>query len=62
MRVSRVLNPPSLSAEQGAGVGLSFSKMVMQTLGGNIACRSVYGEYTEFTLTLPRVADVEQNG
>ena len=39
----------------GSGVGLAFCKMVMTKLGGDIACTSVYGEYTRFTLTFPLV-------
>jgi two-component system CAI-1 autoinducer sensor kinase/phosphatase CqsS len=39
----------------GAGIGLSFCKMVMEGLGGSIACRSKLGAYTRFVLTFPRV-------
>jgi two-component system, CAI-1 autoinducer sensor kinase/phosphatase CqsS len=42
-------------AEGGTGLGLSFCKMVMQSYGGDITCRSVEGKYTEFTLRFPRV-------
>jgi two-component system CAI-1 autoinducer sensor kinase/phosphatase CqsS len=38
---------------QGAGIGLSFCHMVMQSIGGEISCDSVEGEYTIFTLTFP---------
>jgi two-component system CAI-1 autoinducer sensor kinase/phosphatase CqsS len=38
---------------QGAGIGLSFCKMVMDQIGGDISCDSVEGEYTTFTLTFP---------
>jgi two-component system CAI-1 autoinducer sensor kinase/phosphatase CqsS len=41
-------------AGYGAGIGLSFCKMVMDGLGGSIACRSVFGRYTNFVLTFPR--------
>ncbi len=37
----------------GTGLGLAFSKMVMESLGGKISCASVLGEYTEFTLYFP---------
>ena len=43
----------SKSIEEGSGVGLSFCKRVMESLGGSIACRSVAGEYAEFILTFP---------
>ena len=36
---------------QGAGIGLSFCKMVMDAIGGSIACDSIEGEFCTFTLT-----------
>jgi two-component system, OmpR family, aerobic respiration control sensor histidine kinase ArcB len=39
----------------GTGLGLSFCKMVMETYGGDITCKSKLGEYTEFTLSFPKV-------
>jgi len=38
---------------QGAGIGLSFCKMVMESIGGGIRCESVEGDHTTFTLTFP---------
>jgi two-component system CAI-1 autoinducer sensor kinase/phosphatase CqsS len=38
---------------QGAGIGLSFCKMVMESIGGDISCDTSEGEYTRFTLTFP---------
>ena len=38
---------------QGAGIGLSFCKMVMDSIGGAISCESTPGNYTTFTLTFP---------
>jgi len=40
---------------QGAGIGLSFCHLVMESIGGSISCESVEGEYTTFTLTFPNV-------
>jgi signal transduction histidine kinase len=37
----------------GAGIGLAFCKAVMKGLGGDVTCKSQYGEYTEFILTFP---------
>ncbi|MGN6671306.1 MAG: sensor histidine kinase [Candidatus Nucleicultricaceae bacterium] len=37
----------------GTGIGLAFCKSVMKSLGGDINCKSQYGEYTEFILTFP---------
>jgi signal transduction histidine kinase len=42
---------------QGAGIGLSFCKTVMESIGGSIECESVEGEYTTFRLTFPPVSD-----
>lgn len=44
---------------QGAGIGLSFCKMVMESIGGDIECESREGEYTTFRLTFPPVSDAE---
>jgi len=38
------------STGEGAGIGLSFCRMVMEALGGEIACDSKEGEYTTFRL------------
>src|SRR3989339_867772 len=37
----------------GTGLGLYFCQQVIKSLGGEITCHSVYGEYTEFVLTFP---------
>ena len=38
----------------GTGMGLSFCKLVMESFGGGIICRSRLGEFTEFTLRFPK--------
>jgi len=38
----------------GTGLGLTFCKMVMNNLGGDITCHSVENEYTEFVLRFPK--------
>ncbi len=43
----------------GTGLGLSFCKTVMENFGGNISCKSVLGEYTEFILSFPTVSKSE---
>jgi two-component system, CAI-1 autoinducer sensor kinase/phosphatase CqsS len=43
----------------GAGIGLYFCQMVMNGIGGNIACRSRQGQYTEFELTLPGIENAQ---
>ncbi len=40
-------------AHSGTGLGLAFCKLVMESYGGKIECRSVLGEFTEFTLYFP---------
>lgn len=39
----------------GTGLGLAYCKRVMQAFGGDITCRSVLHEYTEFILRFPEV-------
>ncbi|MCK6263921.1 hybrid sensor histidine kinase/response regulator [Vibrio sp. ZSDE26] len=36
------------------GLGLPFCRRVMRSFGGDIECRSVVGEWTEFTLLFPK--------
>jgi len=38
---------------RGTGIGLSFCKMVMESIGGKIECYSRFNEYTEFILSFP---------
>ena len=45
----------------GTGIGLSFCKMVMESLGGSITCDSVEGEYTTFSLYFPKVDNNQEN-
>ena len=40
---------------EAAGVGLYLSREIIQNHGGDISVASVQGEYTEFTITLPKV-------
>jgi signal transduction histidine kinase len=36
------------------GIGLAFCREVAQAFGGEISCRSILGEYTEFVLRFPK--------
>lgn len=36
------------------GMGLYFCKMALESMGAKIVCRSVLGEFTEFTLVFPK--------
>lgn len=38
---------------EGTGLGLSFCRHVMRSIGGDIQCRSELGRFTEFTLSFP---------
>ena len=44
----------TLKIDQGSGIGLSFCLQAVRNLGGNITCRSVFGEYTEMWVKFPR--------
>lgn len=43
------------NTHRGSGIGLSFCKMVMESINGKISCHSVEGEYTEFVLFFPKM-------
>ncbi|GAC1539450.1 MAG: hybrid sensor histidine kinase/response regulator [Ramlibacter sp.] len=43
----------SFGKTEGTGLGLAFCRRVMHAFGGDIACHSVFGRFTEFTLTFP---------
>ena len=40
----------------GTGIGLSFCKNVMKHINGKIECHSIFGEFTQFTLSFPVVS------
>jgi signal transduction histidine kinase len=52
--MNRIFDPfyTSRPTGQGTGLGLAFCKEVLNSFAGNITCKSIYGEYTEFTLEL----------
>lgn len=37
----------------GSGLGLGYCQRVMNSFGGSIRCHSLYGKYSEFTLSFP---------
>jgi len=50
----------------GNGLGLSFCRRVIESFGGTIVCNSKEGEWTEFTITLPKyysktVGEIKRN-
>lgn len=49
----------TLGKSEGTGLGLAYCKRVMHAFGGDIACVSSFGEYTEFTLSFPDIPQAE---
>ena len=49
----RIFNRFYTRTEGGVGIGLSFCKMAMEWMGGDITCHSIEGEYAEFILHFP---------
>ncbi|QBR01064.1 response regulator [Paraburkholderia pallida] len=43
----------------GTGLGLAYCQRAMQAFGGTITCHSQLGEFTQFTLRFPAIADRE---
>jgi nitrogen-specific signal transduction histidine kinase len=41
------------NTHHGAGIGLAFSRMVMEAHKGTIVCQSKYNQYADFILTFP---------
>lgn len=49
-----IFNQFFTNTPHGAGIGLTFCKMVMERFGGDIICYSKKGEYADFILYFPR--------
>lgn len=45
----------AMPLDQGTGIGLAFSQLVMEGFGGDIRCHSALDRYTEFVMTFPAV-------
>jgi two-component system, CAI-1 autoinducer sensor kinase/phosphatase CqsS len=43
----------------GTGLGLAYCQRAMQAFGGSISCHSEAGEFTQFTLRFPAIAERE---
>jgi two-component system, CAI-1 autoinducer sensor kinase/phosphatase CqsS len=50
----------SVGKSGGTGLGLAYCRRVMRAFGGDIACESVEGAYTQFTLKFPPVVEHER--
>lgn len=55
--LSQIFNRFYSTTRHGTGIGLYFCKMVMNDIGGEIACHSVEGQFTEFVLYFPKYLD-----
>ena len=49
----------SVGKAGGTGLGLAYCQRVMRAFGGEIACQSAHGEYTQFTMRFPPVSPQE---
>ena len=50
----------SVGKTGGTGLGLAYCQRVMHAFGGEIDCKSVQGEFTEFTMRFPAISAAEQ--
>jgi CheY-like chemotaxis protein len=50
----------SFNKAEGTGLGLAFCRRVMAAFGGEIACQSELGSFTEFILTFPEITAVAE--
>lgn len=39
----------------GTGIGLSYCKITMNSINGDISCNSIFGEFAEFILRFPKI-------
>jgi signal transduction histidine kinase len=52
--INLIFNKFYSNGKKGSGLGLSFCKISMNLLKGDIICKSVEGHYTEFILSFPK--------
>ena len=59
--IDKVFDPffTTKTTDEAAGVGLYLSREIIQNHGGDISVESVKDEYTEFTITLPKMKNKE---
>ncbi|HEX2545460.1 MAG TPA: response regulator [Ramlibacter sp.] len=50
----------SVAKSGGTGLGLAYCQRVMRAFGGEIACHSVLGQFTEFTMSFPAISEEER--
>ena len=61
--IGYIFNPffTTQSGTLGAGLGLTIAADVARRLGGDLSVDTVYGEYTEFTMSVPAAAGALQD-
>lgn len=55
--LKHIFDPFFSRSKSGTGVGLAFCKRAIDSFNGTLSCQSKEGEYTLFTISLPRVVD-----
>lgn len=58
--LSHIFEPFFTTKKDGTGLGLAYSKRLIELHGGSLKCRSQPGEGTEFTIHLPAAQPVER--
>jgi signal transduction histidine kinase len=59
--LSKIFSEYFSTGSHNMGLGLYFCKTTIEAMGGKIFCKSVEGEYTEFTLKFPKVQGKDKN-
>ncbi len=57
-RLSKLFTPFYSQRPHGTGIGLSFCKKAIESMGGTIKVASLFGEHTTFTLSFPKIKKV----
>ena len=53
--IGRIFDRFYTKTPHGTGIGLTFCRAAMESLGGEILCESIENEYTLFTLKFPKI-------
>lgn len=58
-QLSSVFEDYSTYRKGGTGIGLSFCKMVLESMQAKIACKSTYGSFTRFIISFPKMRSLD---